>query len=201
MPRYVKKQTIFEFKTFIAALADKNDMERLDYYGKPVTVEQMLHDLVMSPSEFVGTVKVEKDLYETRYVENGDFPTESELESNEDVPEHFYYRSIQCAGFQTLDGVTFYGGFLSSDWTEPWFVAFYQDNKGQLRGYVPKKGNGFNPLSKVEFRRDSDLDDKYARSKGFKDFNDMQERYPEFMLELYDTELIKQDVLKRLVVK
>lgn len=204
MPRYMKKQTIEELKVFIMELLNKNkeasDDDFFDGYEEEA-IEDILMYMVMDVDSHIGMSGIIKDLYKSGGFENADFPKPEELPASEKTIEQWHYHKIEWAGFHTLEGRTFYGGFLSQDWTEPAFVAFYQDDKGVLRAYMPKKGNGFNPLNKLSFRDDNESDDKYARSKGFKDFEDMEQKNPVFIAELYDSEIIKQELLKRLVVR
>lgn len=196
MPRYMKKQTVEELKTFITNLALKSEMGY-----EEETIEDMLMYMVTDVDSHIGMSGIIKDLYKDGGFENAEFPTPEDLPPTAKALEQWHYLKIEWAGFHTLEGRTFYGGFLSQDWTEPAFVAFYQDDKGVLRAYMPKKGNGFNPLNKLSFHDDNESDDKYARSKGFKDFDEMQEKNPAFIAELYDSEVIKQELLKRLVVR
>ena len=200
MPRYMKKQTIEEFKDSIKEMYIKNDFYFDEERG--TSIEEMLMNLVMAgEGECVGMSKLIKDIWGQFDFGNADFPTKEELDSDEEVPEHFYYRKIQCAGFQSWEGKTFYGGFLSSGSGNTMFVAIYQDNKGFLRAYIPKKGNGLNPVGGLPFDYDEDAINQYARLKGFKDFDDMNENKPDYIAELYDTELIKQEILKRFALK
>lgn len=200
MPRYIKKQTIDEFKIVIEELGRKNGFDIKGEYADS-SIEEILLGLISGPDDYSGMSGIRKDLYQDGGFENGDFPSEAELTSREWYSYPYDYHKILLVGFHSLEGRTFYGGFISQDWTDPSFVALYLDDKGVLRAYVPKKGNGMNPLNKKSFGYDEDADDKYACSKGFKTFYELREGNPEYLLDLYDNALVKQELLKRLAIK
>jgi hypothetical protein len=59
-------------------------------------------------------------------------------------------------GFQTLDnGFTYVGIVAGGDWEHPIYAIIYHDGK-QFRGYVPTKGNIFNPVTKSAFGNEDD---------------------------------------------
>lgn len=61
-------------------------------------------------------------------------------------------------GFQTLDnGFTYVGIMAGGDWEFPVYSILYHDGK-EFRGYIPTKGNSYNPVSKTAFGSEDDDD-------------------------------------------
>ena len=63
-------------------------------------------------------------------------------------------------GFQQLGtGFTYIGVMAGGDWEHPVYAIIYHDGKA-FRGYVPTKGNTFNPVTKTAFGSEhAELDD------------------------------------------
>lgn len=47
-------------------------------------------------------------------------------------------------GFKTIDDLTILVGCAGGDWESPVIFCFYIDDKGNIRGYIPKEGNTYN---------------------------------------------------------
>lgn len=59
-------------------------------------------------------------------------------------------------GFQKLEnGFTYVGVVSGGDWEHPIYAIIYHDGK-QFRGYIPTKGNIFNPVTKTAFGSEYD---------------------------------------------
>jgi hypothetical protein len=73
----------------------------------------------------------------------------------------------------------------------------YLDQNGKLRGYIPYKGNAFNPLNKSLIGEDSEIDNTFALSRGLMSSDDLFANKHTFL----DEDLIKEDFLKRIIKK
>ena len=76
-------------------------------------------------------------------------------------------------GFQTLNtGFTYLGVIAGGDWEHPVYAIIYHDGN-TFRGYVPTKGNCFNPITKTAFGSEyaeieDEVDEIELRYKGLK---------------------------------
>lgn len=67
-----------------------------------------------------------------------------------------------------IDGkeVPFIKGHAGGDWECPVAFIIYLSNKGELRMYVPRKGNVFNKDTKEAFGNDEDADEAFLAKEG-----------------------------------
>ncbi len=91
-------------------------------------------------------------------------------------------------GLHTLDnGLTFLGVTAGGDWESPIFFILYSDGK-DLRGYIPKKGNTWNPINKSAFGNDERADELGFKLRGFSSYEDLD----------FDFKKIEGDILGRI---
>ncbi|MFA5314047.1 MAG: hypothetical protein WC375_12165 [Methanomassiliicoccales archaeon] len=66
-------------------------------------------------------------------------------------------------GFQTLsNGMTFLGIIAGGDWEFPIYFIIYWDGS-ELRGYIPKDGNSWNPINHKAIGNDQEADANYLK--------------------------------------
>jgi hypothetical protein len=190
MPRYAKKQTSKDFETFMNSVLTKNvDIVGTKEEGNPMEA------LLISFEECIGCSKVMKDLSKYDfYYENVILKEDNAVLIDEKT---FNYNNFSLLGFQEYNGLNFYGVLGGSDYGLPLFFILYQDDKNTLRGYIPGKGNALNPLSKSPFGEDDDADEQYAKTNGFLNIREMEEKKFTFL----NKDFLLEDIIKRIILK
>lgn len=185
-PRYTKEVSKEELQEFFNKFVRKNN-EVADNIG----------DALLNLVECIGASKVMKDL------DKYDFYYENVL-LKEDVEElkklgnqKYFYDDFGLLGIQQIKGRTFLGVLGGSDYGVPLYFILYQDNKNTLRGYIPSKGNALNPYINYPFGEEIDMDEKFAKDKGFNTISEMEEKCYKFL----DEELLIEDICERLQTK
>lgn len=130
-----------------------------------------------------------------------DIKVSFDLENVSDSPKDFGPKALM--GFHTeANGLTYCGMCAGGDWEHPVFFCVYWDGK-KLRGYIPTEGNPWNTTTKKAYGNDDDKDAKNAHkrwpNKFPANYADQDEPYPEISDFEFDPELIRQDILNRLV--
>jgi hypothetical protein len=186
MPRYIKNNSIDDLKKFLDASVKKNEEVAGD-----------IVDLLISLEECVGTSKLMKDLSKFNFYYENVLLEKDTIKSTEDNDRDYFYDNFPLMGYQTIENRTFFGVLAGSDYGLPLYFILYQDDKNTLRGYIPSKGNVINPYSKSPFGEDEDMDEKFAKEKGFSSIWEMDEKCFQFLNE----EQLVQDICDRLLVK
>lgn len=181
MPRYTKSTTPSQLNQEINTLIQKNQ----DIAGDII-------DLLLSLEECYGCTHVEKDLMTN-------FQYENILEKDDIDQTHVLY---DIMGMQTTNkGITFIGLLAGTDYGLPFYMIVYTDDKNKLRGYIPKKGNAINPLTKQPFGDGDHDDDTIAKKIGFASYQDMVVNETRAEKHLYNKQTIIQDITKRLQLR
>ena len=136
-------------------------------------------------------------------VENIDFGRDSRINFDfENVLlgwNHSTYDPIRSSSIETItvDGkeIPFIKGSAGGDWECPLAFIIYLSNKGELRMYVPRKGNVFNRDTKEAFGNDGDADEKFLKKEGisYDDFYDHMDEVE------YDEAAMLEDIAARLI--
>ena len=96
-----------------------------------------------------------------------------------------------------VDGkdIPFIKGCAGGDWENPVAFIIYLSNKGELRMYVPRKGNVFNRDTREAFGNDDDADEAFLKKEGirYKDFCDHMDEVE------FDEAALLEDIAARLI--
>jgi len=134
------------------------------------------------------TPQVRKDLLKCRF-------------DLENVDDSGLYRNQDIVGCHTLsNGFTFHGFSAGGDWEQPVFFIIYWDGT-QLRGYIPKDGNPWNTTTGYPYGNDDDADARNLKKRYPQRFVGVNLDDCDSALVYTDPELIKQDIIKRIVEK
>lgn len=136
-------------------------------------------------------------------VENIDFERDSKINFDfENVLlgwNHATYDPIRSSSIETIivDGkeIPFIKGYAGGDWENPVAFIIYLSNKGELRMYVPRKGNVFNRDTKEAFGNDEDADEEFLKKEGirYSDFCDHMDEVE------FDETALLEDIAARLI--
>jgi len=119
--------------------------------------------------------KVEKDLKKVDF----------DWENYEYSPGETYCDEDDIGGFHTLEnGLTYLGVTAGGDWEWPLFFIIYWDGK-KLRGYIPKKGNVWNSITKTAYGNDC------GEPEDVTDLADIKKKFPNETKEIIDE--LKED--------
>jgi hypothetical protein len=180
MPRFTRKTTIKELEQFIKREIEESEEGTGLHSFLTILEEEPKHKKLMDDLSKFGFLWQLENLIDLE-------------DKHSDSP----YCSFPLLGYHYHSGVSFLGLMGGSDYGEPMFFVLYQDDKNKLRGYIPSKGNSINPFSKMIFGEDEELDDKFAKEKGYEDYHGLV-KSDELLLN--HEELLK-DILKRIKIK
>lgn len=109
------------------------------------------------------------------------------------------YDPIRSSSIETItvDGkeIPFIKGSAGGDWEFPLAFIIYLSNKGELRMYVPRKGNVFNRDTKEAFGNDEDADEIFLKKEGIS-YNDFYDHMDEVE---FDEAALLEDIAARLI--
>lgn len=155
-------------------------------------------------SNFFGSEQEYYDVYDwilsrDTMIENGINEIEFDFENHDFGIQHDdAYNFTELMGFQMLDSMPFIGMYAGGDWEHPVFFIVYYDGEN-FRGYIPKMGNTYNPVTKAAFGNNDQEDEKYLKAH----FPEIEVSYGEFYLdgdyfnfdnEVWNPEHVKQDL-------
>lgn len=109
------------------------------------------------------------------------------------------FEPINSSSFETItvDGkeIPFIKGSAGGDWEFPLAFIIYLSDKGELRMYVPRKGNVFNRDTKEVFGNDEDADEEFLKKEGIR-YDDYINHTDEVE---YDEAALLEDIAARLI--
>lgn len=180
MPRYTQPTTPNQLDQLIQQIIQKNQ-----------DLVDCAEHLIIGSEECIGGAPMTKDL-------RSKFDFENVLTKDHVDANHALYTMM---GAFTLQHLTLQGFLIGQDYGTPFYVVLYRGEKGELRAYIPKKGNAINPFSGFPFGEDQVQDDHMARKLGYADYASMDFNLPSVQYQFYDKTLLIHDIMTRIQLK
>lgn len=133
-------------------------------------LDKAIVDEDTTPEDVIGKVIESEKLSISFDLENVDLFRRSWSSPERVAAFDDWDRSTRFTGWKSLiypieiDGkkVPVIMGYAGGDWEQPVAYILYLSAKGQLRVYVPRKGNVFNNITNEAFGNDEEKDEKYC---------------------------------------